>query len=257
MHSKNDDKTERIGAATAPHRVGFYAAILTTALTLVTFGLAIIAVPISGANCQKGCIEYPYLNTLEQFPRDYLWMPPAILLLLAYIALMTSIHTYAAPHTKAISQIGLSCSIVAASILASDYFVQFSVVPASLARGESEGITLLTQYNPHGIFIALEELGYVIMSLSFLFIAPVFDEEDGLEMAVRWIFIAGFALTMIALAVITSRYGLDRQDRFEVAVIAIDWLVLMLNGALVSVVFRRRLDTQSGGWHVSIDHSVA
>lgn len=33
-------------------------------------------------------------------------------------------------------------------------------------HGETEGITLLTQYNAHGIFIALEELGYLLMSLS-------------------------------------------------------------------------------------------
>ena len=32
---------------------------------------------------------------------------------------------------------------------------------------------MLIQYNPHGVFIALEEPGYLVMSLSFLFMAPV------------------------------------------------------------------------------------
>jgi hypothetical protein len=45
-------------------------------------------------------------------------------------------------------------------------------------------------------------------------------------------------------------YGLDRQDRFEVAVISIDWLVLTINGALLSIVFRRRL-TAARDSHVS------
>jgi hypothetical protein len=34
---------------------------------------------------------------------------------------------------------------------------------------------------------------------------------------------------------------LRRQDRFEVAVISIDWLVLLTNRVLVSMAFRRRL----------------
>ena len=36
-------------------------------------------------------------------------------------------------------------------------------------NGETDGIALLTQYNGHGIFIAMEELGYITMSISFLF----------------------------------------------------------------------------------------
>jgi hypothetical protein len=30
----------------------------------------------------------------------------------------------------------------------------------SLLKGETEGLTLFLQYNPDGIFIALEDLGY-------------------------------------------------------------------------------------------------
>jgi hypothetical protein len=28
-------------------------------------------------------------------------------------------------------------------------------------NGETDGLSILTQYNPHGIFIALEEIGYL------------------------------------------------------------------------------------------------
>jgi hypothetical protein len=41
--------------------------------------------------------------------------------------------------------------------------------------------------------------------------------------------------------VISIKYGLDRQDRFEVVVLSVDWLVLIVNGVLLSMVFRRRL----------------
>lgn len=221
--------------------VGFYSAILTTVITVVTFGFAMTAIPISGANCPGDCITYPYLDTASQFPKDYLWMFPAITLILAYVILMVAIHAYAPGPKKIFSQIGVSFAIITAVILLSTYFVQVSVVPVSLMNDETEGITILTQYNSHGLFIALEELGYLMMSLSFLFVTPVFANGSRLESAVRWIFITGFVLVIVSLAAIAITYGLERQDRFEVAVISIDWLVLMINGLLLSGVFRRPL----------------
>jgi hypothetical protein len=218
---------------------------LTVLLTIITFGFAITAIPISGANCREGCIEYPYLNTVAQFPKDYLWMIPAIILMLLYVIWMVSIHVYAAPSKKIFGQIGLSFALMSALILISDYFIQFSVVPVSLMNGETEGITLLTQYNAHGIFIVLEELGYLLMSLSFVFIAPVFSNSNRLENSVRWIFIGGFVLAFVALAIFSAIYGLDRQDRFEVTIISIDWLVLIVNGILLSRVFKKQLREES------------
>src|ERR687898_3163403 len=185
------------------NRVGLYSAIFTVIITVVTFSLAIIAIPNSGAGCRENCFEYPYLNTLSEFPRDYLWMPFAMLLVVVYVILMVSIHTYAAQHKKIYSQIGLSFGLIAAAILLSHYLIQFSVVPASLMNQETDGIALVNQYNPHGIFIVLEELGYQLMSLSFLFLAPVFADQGRLASTVRWIFITGFILTMIFLAVIS------------------------------------------------------
>lgn len=226
---------------TISHSVGFYTAISTVIMTLVTFGFAITAIPISGANCGELCIEYPYLNTLSQFPKDYLWMPPAIILTLSYLVLMVCIHAYASNQRKIFSQIGLSFALLATMTLVGNYFVQFSVVPISLMSGETEGITLLTQYNAHGVFIVLEELGYLLMSLSFLFMAPVFINKNRLESAARWVFVVSFILTVIAFTLISFNYGLDRQDRFEVAVISIDWLVLIVNGILLSIVFKRQL----------------
>ena len=222
-------------------RVGFYAAIVSVVVTLVTFGFAINAVPTSGANCLADCLEYPYLDTLAQFPKDYIWMPLAILMILAYLVLMVSIQAYASRDRKIFGQIGLSFAIMAALILLGDYFVQFSVVPVSLMHGETEGITLLTQYNSHGPFIVLEELGYLLMALSFLFIAPVFAGKNRLEGAIRWVLVGGFILTMISLTGISFNHGLNRQDRFEVIVISIDWLVLVINGILWSVLFKKRL----------------
>ncbi|MBN1535762.1 MAG: hypothetical protein JW908_03440 [Anaerolineales bacterium] len=224
--------------------VGFYSAITTAALTVVTFALAIIAIPISGANCAEGCIDYPYLDTISQYPRDFLWMYLAIPMLLAYVAFMVSIHFYANEEKKIFSQIGLLFAAMSALILIVDYFIQVSVIPISLMHGETDGLAALIQYNVHGVFIALEDLGYLLMSLSFLFMAAVFSQKDRLESAIRWIFIIAFILAIVSLAAISINFGLDRKDRFEVIVLSVDWLVLIINGILLSRVFRKHMKTR-------------
>jgi hypothetical protein len=226
------------------NQVGFYSAILISVLTMITFGLALTAVPISGPFCPEGCIEYPYIDTLSQFPKDYLWMFPATLLVLVYVILITVIHSFTANQKKIFSQIGLSFTIIASVILLADYFIQFSVIPVSLLKGETESISLLTQYNPHGVFIVLEELGFLMMSLSFLFVFLVFSKKNRLERAVRWVFLAGFILTITSLILIIIGFGIDRSYRFEVAVITIDWSVLIINGIILSLLFRRRLKAE-------------
>lgn len=226
---------------TPSNRFGYYAAILTAVITVVTFGFALIAIPISGANCPADCVNYPYLDTVSQFPRDFLWMPFAVLLVLAYVTVMVSIHSYAPGSKKIFSQAGLSFALIAGAILIADYYLQFSIIPVSLMHNETQGLPLLIQYNPHGVFLALEELGYLIMSLSFVLVAPVFAGKNRLESAIQWVFIGAFLLVIIFLAWITIVYGLGREDRFEVAALSTDWLALIINGTLLSIVFRRRM----------------
>ncbi len=74
-------------------------------------------------------------------------MPLAIVLALAYVTLMVSIHSYAPRQKKIFGQVGLSFALIAAAILVVDYFIQFSVVPMSLKNSETEGLAMLLQYN--------------------------------------------------------------------------------------------------------------
>ncbi len=221
--------------------VGFYSAILTAVLTVVTFGFAIVAVPISGAFCLQGCITYPYLDSVAQYPHDYRWMVLALVLTVSYLILMAAIRAYASREKKLLGQIGLYFALISAAILLVTYFTQVSIVPISLIKGETDGIALLTQYNPHGIFIALEELAYLLMSLSFLFMGLALENKSRVESAARWFFIGAFVLVFVLLAFITGTYGLDREYRFEVAAISVDWLALIINGILFAILFRRKL----------------
>lgn len=108
----------------------------------------------------------------------------AILLTLVYPVLIVCIHHYAPQEKKIFSHIGLSFALISAAVLIVDYFVLVSVIQPSLVMGENEGIALITQFNPHGIFIALEEIGYLLMSVAFLFLAPVLSGRNRLERAI-------------------------------------------------------------------------
>jgi hypothetical membrane protein len=109
----------------------------------------------------------------------------------------------------------------------------------SLEKRQLEGWALFTQYNPNGIFIALEELGYLLMSVVFLCLVPAFPEQTRLERALRWLLAVSFVASVLALIAVSAARGIDRGDLFEIIVISIVWLTLIVAGPLVALVFRR------------------
>jgi len=158
--------------------------------------------------------------------------------MLSYIILSVCIHYCAPAEKKIYGHIGLVFALISATILIADYFLQLSVIQPSLLNGETDGIAMLTQYNPHGIFIALEDLGYLLMSFSFLFIALVFSGSR-LEKSIRMVFMSGFVLTILSLVIISFMYGIHREYRFEVISISINWLVLIVSGILLSRFYKK------------------
>ena len=101
----------------------------------------------------------------------------------------------------------------------------------------------MIQYNPHGIFLILEELGYLLINLSFLFTAFTFPYKTRLQKTIRTIFFIAAGLGFISVIAIFILQGLDRLDRLEVLLISIDWFTLIINGILLSLYFRKRLTT--------------
>jgi hypothetical protein len=166
-------------------------------------------------------------------------MYPALLLTALFVVFMACIHHYAPADKKLFSLVALSFAAISTALITIDYFIQLTVIQPSLLRGETDGLSLFSQYNPHGIFIALEALGYLLMSVAFLFAAPVFTGRSGVERALRWLFIAGFVLAVGSLIVLSMVYGHDLEYRYEVLVISIDWTVLIVAGILLSIVFKR------------------
>jgi hypothetical protein len=226
---------------TSLYKYGYYSSLFLSIITIVTFTIAIFTPPISGIFCLGDCIEYPYLDIASRYPRDYFWMFPALIMMILFMAFMTSIHQYTAKEKKVYSLTGLGFAFLSASIIIVNYFMQISIVPISILYGEFDGISLLTQYNEHGIFIALEEIGYILMSLAFLMLAFVFNKKIKYGSFLRWIFITSFVLSIISLVSIAAIFGLNRGYLFEVVIILITWIELIVAGFLVSGMFRSEL----------------
>ena len=220
-------------------RLGFWVAIITTVLAVIAFVIAIATPPISGPFCKSGCVTYPYANAASFVPHDYIWMYPGILLTPMFVILMTCIHYNVDDERKIFSQIGLCFAIISAVAITTDYFIQLTVIQPSLLKGETEGLALFSQYNPHGIFIALEDLGYLMMSLAFLLAGTVFVKDERLERAIRWLFILSSLISIGSFIVLTLIYGKNLEYRFEVTIITIDWITLIVVGILLSAFFRR------------------
>ena len=136
-------------------KFGLYSSISLTLLTIVTWGFAMIAVPPVGPYCPGDCMSYPFSDILSYYPRDYYWMYFAIFQLFAYLIFIVSNYFIAPIEKKLFSFLSVAFALITTIVLLIAYFVQFSVVPISLMKGETDGIALLTQYNEHGIFIAI------------------------------------------------------------------------------------------------------
>ncbi|MFC2112678.1 hypothetical protein ACFLTA_05360 [Bacteroidota bacterium] len=220
---------------------GLYSTLSLVILTIITWGIAMIAVPPAGPYCSGDCMSYPFPDILMYYPRDYYWMYVSIFQLFAYLVFIVSNHFIAPIEKKLFSFISVAFALISAIVLLVAYFVQFSVVPVSVMNGETDGIALITQYNGHGIFIALEDLGYITMSISFFFLAFIFSMNNRLAKTIRLILLMSFLLTVVSFVYYTIKFGIDRSYRFEVAAITINWLATIIAGILILIFFKNKL----------------
>jgi hypothetical protein len=157
-------------------RLGFWIAALTAVVTAVFAVTAVVTPARSGPFCGNACVASRYVDVAQFIPDDYWWLVPRILLAPIFVGLMVCIDAYAREGKKTFTRIAMSFAVIYAVIVMLDYFVQFTVVVPSLQSGETIGLSLFTQYNPHRLFIALEALGYLMMSAALFFAAPAFAD---------------------------------------------------------------------------------
>lgn len=222
-------------------KFGFFSSLLLSILTLVTFGFAMIAIPPSGPYCPGNCMDYPFSDLLLYYPRDYYWMYLAIFQLFAFIIFIVVNHFLAKSSGKLYTFLSISFSLVSATVLLIAYFTQFSVVPISMMKGETEGMAMITQYNEHGLFIAMEELGYIAMSIALFFLAFAFSKNTLIEKIIRVILISQLIITILAFLFYSIKFGIERSYMFEVATITINWLSIITVGIMIGIHYRKQL----------------
>jgi hypothetical protein len=224
--------------ANAGARFEFWAATLTAATMLVSFVAAILTPPKSGPFCLEGCVGYPYTDIAAYIPRDFLWLYPALLPAVFFVMLVNGIHDRAAAEVKRFSRLAVVFATMAATLLTVDYFIQLRVIQPAVLRAEFDGLAPLTQYNPHGVFIALEEAGYLLIAVSFAFAAVALPARHALLRAVRHVFMGGAVTVFLLFVGLSIAYGFGIEYRFEVAVISVDWIVLVVTGTLLAYAYR-------------------
>ncbi|HVP23841.1 MAG TPA: hypothetical protein VMS77_08020 [Conexivisphaerales archaeon] len=218
-------------------RLGFWSAVLTCIFAAAALALGVFTPPLP-SGCTN-CTVYPYTGAASLFPAVSPFMYPASLMVLTFAVLMACVYEGAPGDRRIYGLVALCFALTCATVIAADYFIQLAVVQPSILKGETEGLSLIILFNPHGVGIALEDLGYLMMSLSFLFAGMVFMGRSRLERAIRVIFTGSSLLAIAALVILSLLYGANLEDKFEVAVITVTWTALIISGALLGMFYRR------------------
>lgn len=222
-------------------RLGSWVSLLTALTAAAALGIAIFTPPRSGPFCSAPCVVYPYTDTAAFFPRDYLWMLPGILLTPLFLVLCACIDFWVPIERKLFTRIAVGLATVAATIVALDYFIQLQVMQPSLLNKEGVALALFSQYNPHGLFIAMEDLGYLAMSVAFVFLAAALPDKSGLEKTTRRLLAVGGAIAIVAFLGMSMYFGSELETRFELAVVTLSWVVLTAVAVMLRFLFRRTL----------------
>jgi len=227
-----------------PDGFGFWAAVMSVVFGLLALGIAVSTTPRAGPFCPAECLDYPYAGAAALVPRDFLWMYPATVMLVTYLILTIVMLAHAGLDRRLHGMIAAAFVLLAVATLVADYAIQLAVVQPSLLAGESDGVALVSQYNPHGVFIALENVGYVALAVAFVFMSRVVAGRGWLVQTLQWILLLAGALTLVALVVMSWWFGMDLGYRFEVVAISVTWIAVIASSALLAVWLRR--PTESG-----------
>lgn len=222
-------------------RVALWSSVSTALLGVISLVTAVTTPPRSGPLASpEVVVTFPYAKAAEFVPRDFLWMYPAILFMLAFLMLSVCLQSLAEPRLRVFGTAGLCLATTSVAVIVLDYLIQLQTVQPALLRGEAESVAAISQYNPHGVFITLETMGFLLVSLSVACFAVTLGRSR-LERVVRWVFFAAAGLTVAAFVGMWGYFGFNLEYLFEITVISLVWLTLIISGALLTVVFRRRL----------------
>lgn len=217
-------------------------------LALSPVAATIVVAPArSGPFCPQDCVSYPFADIAGLYPHEYLWMYAMLVACFAMVALGAAAVSLTPVPRRSIARIGQGFGLMASTVLAICYFIQIEVIQPSVLAGETEGIAVLTQYNDHGVFIALEDLGYLALALAFSGLTAGLKPLGRLFGFAFFVAQAGAVLVVLAFVIISVVYGVNRSYYFEVFAILIDWIVMLVAGGLMAV-GTMRMTRKSMAW---------
>lgn len=189
-----DQDTIKIGAtpnaAITIGKIGWWSAVLAS-ICGAGYGIAVIALFVASLSIPSTSSS-PGWTGIDDFlaafqPISMLPLFPSLLLAPAFTVLMVSIHSYAPEDKKIWSLLGLSFTLIYATMAAMNYIIQLLPVWRSINNGETDGLAMFVLGNPHSVFWALA-YAYIFMNLAMLFAAPVFGGSP-LANRIRLLFI--------------------------------------------------------------------
>lgn len=175
-------------------QLGFWSASLSAALSAGWSIAMVVQNAIQPVPAWRGARAYADAYD----PIHQLSFYPSLFLALTFVVLLSCLHRYAPEDKKVWSLSALALGVLYATMASVNYQIQLVAVRPSLMRGESAGLEMLVQANPHSIFIALAN-SYAYMCLAMLFAAPIF-EGGRLERWIRRLFLAQGPVAVAQLA---------------------------------------------------------
>ena len=232
-----DVSAERASA----RQLGRWVAPATAVTGAVSLAIGVTTPPRSGPFCSGDCMAFPYTELAAFVPRDYLWMYPGVLLMLLFVVLVMCLVPWVEARHRLAAVIAACFSAIGATVIIVDFGIQLTFLLPAIQANEAQALSAFTQYDPHGMFIALENVGYALLGVAFGFLGVALASGTSrLERAVRWIFAVGGALIILGLLLLAVIYAGQLDYRFEVMSLSVVWLVLISSGVLLSVIFDRR-----------------
>ena len=204
------------------------------------FALGIITPPRSGQFCTLNCTVYPYYPDVGRFfPRDYWWMLPGITLAPLVLTTAACVHFSVGPRRRLFSLLAVCFGTIATAFITLDYFAQVLVVQPSMVLSRGDGIALLTQYNPTGLFILLEDLGYLLLAATLVSIGIALPPGGRRNRSLGWTLGSVGSLAFLSFGLLAVVYGIEMALPFELAVISIVWIGLIPSGILLARWFKQ------------------
>lgn len=238
-----DTRLGDLGTRHHTSRPLFWSSLVTSVLALVAFAVAATTPPRTGPFAAAGTsLSYPFAGADSFVPRDFIWMYLALLAIFAFLVLSVCLHEAASDGRRIWGTLGLSLAVASFTVLMAAYFIQIYTIQPALLAGEAADVVALSQYNPHGLFIALENLGYLAMVLSLGAFAVTLGKG-----AVRWVLGGSAVLGALALVLMSFAFGIGIEYRFEVAIITIAYTALFIGGALLAVRSRGAIFGKTSG----------